>query len=155
MKSFTIKNSKPQGISQVMRSCGRNLQSIKHSNLQLEAGAYNRRKKNWHFKREGAIGFAALLWKSGASLKCSIKTKGRTAVKKFSFFPTQWGKIVFCTIFIFQWLSFFWNIYINANLFKETIIFVFLIKNVSLHYMLLYGRFFFILKSCNISKTVM
>ena len=41
---------------------------------------FKRAKKNWHFKRE-AIGFAAFLWKSGASLKCSIKTKGRTAIK--------------------------------------------------------------------------
>ena len=29
-----------------MHTCGRNLQSIKHSNLQLEAGAYDKRKKN-------------------------------------------------------------------------------------------------------------
>ena len=40
-----IKNSKPQGMLQGMQSCGQTLQSIKHSNLQLEAGAYNRRKK--------------------------------------------------------------------------------------------------------------
>ena len=81
-KCYEIQNHKDCCKTQ---SCGQNLQSIKHSNFQLEAGAYNRRKKNWHFKREGAIGFAALLWKSGASLKCSIKTKGRTAVKIFLF----------------------------------------------------------------------
>ena len=41
-KFYEIRNHKECRKTQ---SCGRNLQSITHSNLQLEAGAYNRRKK--------------------------------------------------------------------------------------------------------------
>ena len=42
-KCYEIQNHKDCCKTQ---SCGQNLQSIKHSNFQLEAGAYNRRKKN-------------------------------------------------------------------------------------------------------------
>ena len=107
-RCFALGKSK-KWLFQELKFWSSHRRSSRH--FELEKLALIIGEKNWHFKREGAIGFAALLWKSGASLKCSIKTKGRTAVKKFIFSLHNGVKSFFCSIFIFQWMLFFRNIY--------------------------------------------